>query len=797
MKKVLYCALAAAGVMSMASCSNDDAPMPAGDGVNITVKLPRDMATRGTFGDGTDDGDRAILDNLQWSVFEVLPNGTLELVFSDGRTAFDASQTEELVSLPLAKGKTYQVAFYADDKDNAFVTYSDGNISVDYSKAASNTAAEDAFIGKSKVFTVTGAYSESVTLTRPFAQLNWGTDDTEAKVLNKVIQTLTAEVAVTKGLYTGMNVISGETIGEPVAAPVKFAAVEFTSLPNQTFPVKKDDPDAKPYLLIAMNYLLTGNGTIDCEMSFNNGLTPVTVNAAPVQVNHRTNIYGSLLTAPGEFNIKVDNNFLPEDNNLTSTPSEPKKDADGTYLIKTQGELAWIAEQVNGGDMLSGKTFSLQNDIYMVGKWTPIGGGGLGFNFRFCGKFLGNGHTIHNLIVDNPTADRVGFFGFMNGQIENLNFDNASVTGNHWAGVVAGYSDNETGSTYIKNCKVTNSSVKLVPGNENGDKGGLIIGYMAARDQVENCVVTNCTLQGYRDLGGIIGYSNYSVIRNNKVDGLKIIIDKSDNYKNYTELSKHDANGVIGEKVGGTDEGNTSANVQVGMLVSSQDALNATLKGLTANGTLDVYLSEGTFTLPSVTAPGAILNVIGAGKKTVVKTSQSAAGFKDLNFSNVTISGQGTYTGFQHLAGTTSFTDCDLTGTFCGYSPNLVFTRCNFTMDADAYSLWTYAAAKADFIDCNFTNTKSGKAILVYIEDANYAGIDIDVTGCTFTAPETGKMKGVVEIHTEMFTGNPRGTVAIKNSKYTGCFTGWVREVDNSQEDEPATDFWNVVIENS
>ena len=316
MKKVLYCTLAAAGVMSLASCSNDDAPMPAGDGVNITVKLPRDMATRGTFGDGTDDGDRAILDNLQWSVFEVLENGTRELVFSDGRTAFGSSQTEELVSLPLAKGKTYQVAFYADDKDNAFVTYSDGNISVDYTKGVSNTAAEDAFIGKSEVFTVTGAYSETVTLTRPFAQLNWGTDDTEAKVLNKVIQTLTAEVAVTKGLYTGMNVISGETIGEPVATPVKFAAVEFTSLPGQAFPVKKDDVNAEPYLLVAMNYLLTGNGTIDCELSFNNGLTPVTVNAAPVQVNHRTNIYGSLLTAPGEFNIKVDNNFLPEDNNI-------------------------------------------------------------------------------------------------------------------------------------------------------------------------------------------------------------------------------------------------------------------------------------------------------------------------------------------------------------------------------------------------------------------------------------------------------------------------------------------------
>lgn len=790
MKKVVFCSLAAIGMLSFASCSSqEDGPVAGGDGVYFTIELPGHMNSRGTFGDGTGDGDRAILNNLQWTVFEVGADGTtLTKVFSDEKTgAFGGSQTQETVMIPLAKGKTYQVAFYADDATNSFCTYADGDITVDYANGASNTAAEDAFIGKSAVFTVTGAYNETVTLTRPYAQLNWGTNDLDAKVLQNIIPSLTAQVSVKSGLFTKMNVIGGG-VSDPVT-DISFAAVELAAdkRPGQTFPVE----GTPAYALIAMNYLLTGEGTVDCELAFNNGLTAVTVNAAPVKVNYRTNIYGQLLTAPGNFNILVDNNFVDPDNNIGLTPSEPETDADGTYLVKTQGELEWIAQQANASATPYTKNISLQNDIFMVGAWTPIGIG-TNFNNRYCGTFDGNGHTIHNMNV--TTNDRSGFFGFMNGVVKNLNFEGAVVKSNHWAGVVAGYSDNETGTARIENCKVNNSTVTIateqIDGNwDNGDKAGGIIGYMAANDQVTGCTVSNTTIQAYRDLGGIIGYSNGSVISGNTVDNVTLIVDNTNNYKSYTTLAAHDVNAVIGENHG-TDTGNTIGTVNIGTLAATQADFAAAVAGLAADGTLTVYLGEGSFTVPSVNKAGATLNVVGT-TGTVVNTSTNGNAVKILNLSNLTVQGGQNYKGFQHVGESTTFTNCTIDGVIFGYSPELVFTDCVF--NTNNYAVWTYAATKADFTDCTFNNSLQAKAILVYSENASYTGIDVTVENCTFTAPSSSSSdKGVVEIHTETFDGTQTGVIKINASTYTGPFLGWVREIKN--DDETVTNYWMVEI---
>lgn len=790
MKKVVFCSLAAIGMLSFASCSSqEDGPVAGGDGVYFTIELPGHMNSRGTFGDGTDAGDRAILNNLQWTVFEVGTDGTtLTKVFSDEKTgAFGGSQTQETVMIPLAKGKTYQVAFYADDATNSFCTYADGDITVDYANGASNTAAEDAFIGKSAVFTVTGAYNETVTLTRPYAQLNWGTNDLDAKVLQNIIPSLTAQVSVKSGLFTKMNVIGGG-VSDPVT-DISFAAVELAAdkRPGQTFPVE----GTPAYALIAMNYLLTGEGTVDCELAFNNGLTAVTVNAAPVKVNYRTNIYGQLLTAPGNFNIIVDNNFVDPDNNIGLTPSEPETDADGTYLVKTQGELEWIAQQANASATPYTKNISLQNDIFMVGAWTPIGIG-TNFNNRYCGTFDGNGHTIHNMNV--TTNDRSGFFGFMNGVVKNLNFEGAVVKSNHWAGVVAGYSDDEQGNARIENCKVNNSTVTIateqIDGNwDNGDKAGGIIGYMAANDQVTGCTVSNTTIQAYRDLGGIIGYSHGSVISGNTVDNVTLIVDNTNNYKSYTTLAAHDVNAVIGENHG-TDTDNTIGTVNIGTLAATQADFAAAVAGLVADGTLTVYLGEGSFTVPSVNKAGATLNVVGT-TGTVVNTSTNGNAVKILNLSNLTVQGGQNYKGFQHVGESTTFTNCTIDGVIFGYSPELVFTDCVF--NTNNYAVWTYAATKADFTDCTFNNSQQAKAIMVYSENASYTGIDVTVENCTFTAPSSSSSdKGVVEIHTETFDGNQTGVIKINASTYTGPFLGWVREIKN--DDGTVTKYWTVEI---
>ncbi len=352
MKRFFYASMALAALVGVTSCSQDDVKVPAQDGVTFTVQLPRSVQSRGTFGDGTDNGDRATLNNLQYSVYEVTNNVTAATPLFSGAVdnAFTTDQTQETVTIPLAKGKSYQVVFYADDSDNNFVTYTDGTINVVYANSESNVAAEDAFVGKSEQFTVNGAYSETVTLTRPFAQLNWGSDDTDAKVLTEVLKTLEATVTVSSGLYTSMDVLTG-TVSDQVTTATTLGTVSFASLPEQTFPVAGT---TKPYALIAMNYLLTGNGTINCELSFSDTDIPaVEVSAAPVQINHRTNIYGSLLTNPGLFNIIVDNNFGDGDNNVE-------------YPVKVKTPEQFMEAIADGGDITVAGNVDLTNEASTI-----------------------------------------------------------------------------------------------------------------------------------------------------------------------------------------------------------------------------------------------------------------------------------------------------------------------------------------------------------------------------------------------------------------------------------------------
>lgn len=480
------------------------------------------------------------------------------------------------ITMQLVNGKTYDFIFWADCGENSPYTFfpESQNVTVDYSAAVANDDTRDAFFQTKKGITISGHMKDNVYLRRPFAQINVGTNDVE--IARKAgVEVETTSLTVT-GAYSVLDLYTGIS-SELTADPVVFSGA--APALTETFPTSHAD---NAYTYLAMAYVLTGIEVgedvqqaqselfkVDATITCNGGHTiTVPVDNAPVQRNYRTNIYGSLLTSPFDWDVEIIPDFNTLDYNLTDEVKEPAQAESGEYLITTQGELAWLANYVKEGGSTSGKTYSLQNDIYLIGKFTPIGGGGLSFDYRFSGKFLGNGHTIYNMEID--ASERAGFFGFINGTVEDLNFDNANVTSNHWAGVVAGFSDNETGSCYIKNCKVTNSSVTLTAENlgsewDNGDKAGGIIGFMATKDQVTNCVVENVTIRGYRDLGGIIGYSSGSVITGNTVKGLTILVDNSHNYKSYTTLGNggNDANPIIGENNGGTDSGNVSSEVTI------------------------------------------------------------------------------------------------------------------------------------------------------------------------------------------------------------------------------------------
>ena len=79
----------------------------------------------------------------------------------------------------------------------------------------------------------------------------------------------------------------------------------------------------------------------------------------------------------------------------------------------------------------AGKTVELIADVDLAGaKWTPV---------NFNGVFDGKDHTISNLVVNGTGKSNQGFFAQTNnGEIKNVTFHNAKVTGRLNVGVVAG-----------------------------------------------------------------------------------------------------------------------------------------------------------------------------------------------------------------------------------------------------------------------------------------------------------------------------------------------------------------------
>lgn len=86
---------------------------------------------------------------------------------------------------------------------------------------------------------------------------------------------------------------------------------------------------------------------------------------------------------------------------------------------------------------------------------------------------------------------------------------------------------------------------------DNGDKVGGIVGYLCY-GTVTGCTVKNTTIKAYRDLGGIVGCTGVansnqsSTISDNTINGVTLVIDKTNNYKNYTTKEAHNAGDFLG-----------------------------------------------------------------------------------------------------------------------------------------------------------------------------------------------------------------------------------------------------------
>ena len=290
----------AAAALLVTSCNDemDNGLKTGNEGtVTFTAQLPSEMGTR-AFADGL------TAKHLQYAVYEAGQSTPLK-VFGDETTVVGEAEMNNLkqtVSLKLTTGKTYDVIFWADATTDSPYTFNPASqeVSVDYSKVNNNSDNCDAFF-KKETITVSGNQSVDVKLTRPFAQVNIGTDDFDAAKASGLEVTQTEVVAKA---FATLNLATGEVSDE---ADRTFTMKAIPTASDGEFPV------AGGYKYLSMDYLLVGADKATVDVAFNyGGPQSRTFTNVPVQRNYRTNIYGSLLTNTTDFNVVIEPAFSGE-----------------------------------------------------------------------------------------------------------------------------------------------------------------------------------------------------------------------------------------------------------------------------------------------------------------------------------------------------------------------------------------------------------------------------------------------------------------------------------------------------
>jgi hypothetical protein len=312
MKKIISFIVVALSVLAVASCTKENA----GAEATMTLKVNIPEAVTKAYGDGM-FADK----NLIIGVFDENGVEKFRKVY-----VWSPSKFEDAISIRFMVGKKYQMVFWAQygEAYGKPETMPLDQITLDY--ARSNREDLDAFWAHVPVFEVKTDFDMSVTLHRPFAQLNFATTvgDMNESVADPDLAGLHNKAAVTvKNVANTLNLFTGETcyIDANNHSEAAGAAV---IIPDTEFPKVKVMQDGKEvevyptiqvegvtYEIVAMNYILVadsgskdGKTTVDLKLQV--GEFELSVPNAYMKRNWRTNVVGELLTAEGSFKVNID-----------------------------------------------------------------------------------------------------------------------------------------------------------------------------------------------------------------------------------------------------------------------------------------------------------------------------------------------------------------------------------------------------------------------------------------------------------------------------------------------------------
>ncbi len=300
MKKILLFTAALAALLSAASCQKEEmGAVEAGNGnVTFTIQTPEDAVTK-AIGDGTNVNivyyEIYKADEKGQPVGEPLVDDTVEM-----------SNKEASLTLNLLEDQKYVALFWAQVNGKDY--YDVRNllkVEALYPDTKSNLEERAAFYQKF-VFSTENAVNETVTLVRPFAQLNIGTTLESLDMDYEVDVTASSVTVANPARFFNVNNGVGHT-----ATPAAVVFGEETN-PQEALIVNNDE-----YEYVAMNYILVdgARSTVNVDFSIvtDKGTVTKTVADVPVAQNYRTNLLGNLLTKETKIEIVVDERFNTPD----------------------------------------------------------------------------------------------------------------------------------------------------------------------------------------------------------------------------------------------------------------------------------------------------------------------------------------------------------------------------------------------------------------------------------------------------------------------------------------------------
>ena len=490
-RKIFSIAAMSALILASGSCQKEvtDGIDDGGAKVSFTVRADNE-STRAI-------ADASNIDILHWEIYpenvetaaEPLAEGSVKDTDGDGEFSLDLS---------LILDQTYNFIFWAQvDREQGKEHYDVSDLRKvgikSYDDEMANDESRAAFFAYKEIH-VSGSIDETITLYRPFSQLNLGTETYDVSSLNltQALKVNHSEITA-YGIADTFNTLTGEGEGSQDVHFQKAA----TPNGDRDATEKILDVNNTTYYWLGMNYLIV-NGNADnvkVDMTFHttHGNVDISIDNVPVRENYRTNIIGDLLTSDAIFQIVVDERFqqpdiiVGDEGGSTEGGEQPIPDfemvQDGNFITYTvytaEGLEAWrqAAHQDALDDTDTKVNLILGADIileYIEGEanWTPVGT----YDHPYDGTIDGAGHYISDMSIDSKD-DPAGFIGAWDGDdggiaAQNLIFRNVHIlsSNKYGTGTVVGYGHKKY---IIKNCHVKGGSISGIGG---GPCGGLFGG---------------------------------------------------------------------------------------------------------------------------------------------------------------------------------------------------------------------------------------------------------------------------------------------------------------------------------